>query len=81
MRAAHGRTFAPGEDQLGNDKVVVLTNALWQNRFGCATNRTGSIVDELRQPEHLNPALGRRTGPDPDFMPDATPILCRPPAE
>ncbi len=34
VTAAHGRTFLPGEDQLGNDRVVVLTHALWTSRFG-----------------------------------------------
>jgi putative ABC transport system permease protein len=32
--AALGRTFAPGEDQLGNDQEVVLSNRVWQSRFG-----------------------------------------------
>jgi putative ABC transport system permease protein len=34
IKAALGRTFLPGEDQLGKDHVVVLSYALWQNRFG-----------------------------------------------
>lgn len=33
-RAALGRTFARGEDEAGKEKVVVLTNRLWQGVFG-----------------------------------------------
>ena len=29
-----GRTFAPGEDQAGREKVVVLSHGFWQRRFG-----------------------------------------------
>lgn len=29
-----GRTFLPGEDQVGHNRETVLTHALWQNRFG-----------------------------------------------
>jgi putative ABC transport system permease protein len=32
--AALGRTFASGEDQLGKDQEVVLSNRTWQTRFG-----------------------------------------------
>jgi len=34
IRAAVGRTFVPGEDQPGKDKVVVLSHALWVSQFG-----------------------------------------------
>lgn len=44
MRAVHGRTFAPGEDQPGNDKVVVLTHALWENRFGADPAAVGRSI-------------------------------------
>ncbi|HET8696691.1 MAG TPA: ABC transporter permease, partial [Gammaproteobacteria bacterium] len=29
-----GRRFLPGEDKVGNDHVVLLSNMLWQTRFG-----------------------------------------------
>src|SRR6266702_296726 len=34
VSAALGRTFLPGEDQLGHDQVVILSDGLWQRRFG-----------------------------------------------
>lgn len=36
-----GRTFTTGEDQPGNDRVVVLSNRLWQRRFGADQNIVG----------------------------------------
>jgi len=38
---ALGRTFSPNEDQLGQEHVVVLSDALWQRRF----NRDPSIIN------------------------------------
>lgn len=34
VSAALGRTFAAGEDQPGQDRVVVLSHAFWQAQFG-----------------------------------------------
>src|SRR6516165_804293 len=34
MKPAVGRFFLAEEDQLGNDKVVVLSSVLWRDRFG-----------------------------------------------
>jgi putative ABC transport system permease protein len=31
---AQGRDFYPDEDRPGNDHVLIMTNAIWQNRFG-----------------------------------------------
>ncbi len=44
LRAAHGRLFAPGEDELGNDKVVVLTHTFWETRFGADPKAVGSSI-------------------------------------
>ena len=33
-KPALGRTFRPGEDQPGRDRVVLLSHALWESRFG-----------------------------------------------
>jgi putative ABC transport system permease protein len=34
IQAERGRTFLPGEDERGNDRVVVLSHALWVDQFG-----------------------------------------------
>jgi predicted permease len=44
--AERGRTFSPEEDQPGNDRVVVISHALWARRFGAdprTLNRTISL--------------------------------------
>ena len=41
VQPALGRTFLPNEDQEGQHRVVVLSDALWQRRF----NRDSSIVN------------------------------------
>ena len=41
IQAALGRTFLPGEDQLGRHDVVILSHALWVSQFG----REPSIVN------------------------------------
>ena len=33
-KPALGRTFLPGEDQPGKDRVVLLSHVLWESRFG-----------------------------------------------
>lgn len=39
--AALGRPLAPGDDQRGEDRVVVLSHALWQRLFGGAPDALG----------------------------------------
>jgi putative ABC transport system permease protein len=40
-----GRTFYPGEDLAGHDDYVVLSNELWQNRFGSDPSIVGRSVE------------------------------------
>jgi putative ABC transport system permease protein len=44
VRAALGRTFLPEEEQVGKDKVVILSQGLWQRRFGGAIDIIGRKV-------------------------------------
>ena len=42
--AARGRVFAPGEDQAGKDRVVVIGDSLWKRRFGGDPNVIGKTL-------------------------------------
>lgn len=42
--AEQGRTFAPGDDQTGQDHVVVLSHSLWQRRFGADPTILGRTI-------------------------------------
>ncbi len=44
MKAEKGRTFAEGEDELGKDKVAVISHALWESRFGSDPQIVGKTV-------------------------------------
>ena len=44
VNPAVGRTFNPDEDQPGRDRVVVLSNQLWQRRFGGESGVVGQQV-------------------------------------
>src|SRR6185312_11319026 len=39
-----GRGFAPGEDQAGRDRVVVLSTSLWRSRFGGSDDVIGREI-------------------------------------
>src|SRR5947209_8040534 len=41
---ALGRSFRPEEDRAGGDKVIVITDALWQRRFGRDHNVLGRVL-------------------------------------
>ncbi|HET9741315.1 MAG TPA: ABC transporter permease [Terriglobales bacterium] len=42
--AALGRTFEPGEDQKGDDRVAVLSYGLWTRRFASDPNLPGKTI-------------------------------------
>jgi len=42
--AGLGRTFKAGEDQVGQDRVVVLSHSLWQEKFGGDPEVIGRMV-------------------------------------
>jgi len=44
VHAEVGRTFGPGDEIRGNDRVLVITHALWRDRFEGATNVIGRSV-------------------------------------
>ncbi len=44
VRPELGRVFLPGEDQPGNDDVVMLSHALWIEKFGADPNVVGRQV-------------------------------------
>jgi putative ABC transport system permease protein len=45
MRPARGRFFAPDEEELGHEPVVVLSHGLWQQRFGSDPDIIGASLD------------------------------------
>jgi len=58
-RPALGRTFFPGEDNAGQDNFVVLSHALWQERFGSDSSIVGHSLElegESRQVLGVMPA-------------------------
>ncbi len=44
VRLALGRSFAPGEDQEGRNRVIVIDHALWRQRFGADPRAIGKTV-------------------------------------
>ncbi len=45
VHAAVGTTFSPGQDEAGRDGYVVLSNHLWQKRFGSDRSVIGRVIN------------------------------------
>src|SRR5437879_7588591 len=45
IRPAIGRTFLPNEDQPGNDHVVILSSALWLERYAGDPSAVGKDLE------------------------------------
>jgi len=45
-----GRTFAPDEDQLGEERVVILSHRIWESRFGADPSIVGRSISLDSQP-------------------------------
>lgn len=44
QEAVLGRTFAPGEDALGADRVALLAHGAWERRFGADPGVVGRVI-------------------------------------
>jgi putative ABC transport system permease protein len=44
VKAAHGRTFLPVEDQFGKGSVVLVSDGLWRRRFGADPDLMGKSL-------------------------------------
>jgi putative ABC transport system permease protein len=64
IRAAHGRTFVAGDDQPGNDRVVVITHSIWQQYFGGDTAAIGRVIHLEGEPYTLIGVLPRNSAID-----------------
>ena len=50
VRALHGRTFAPGEDALGAEAVLVLSHRYWKERFAGDPAVVGRVFEMNNRP-------------------------------
>ena len=50
IRALHGRTFLPNEDDLGAEAVLVLSHQYWKERFGADPAIVGRVFEMNNRP-------------------------------
>ena len=65
IKPAFGRTFAADEDQVGKERVAVLSHALWDSQFGADPNVVGRTITLDGVPHTVigRAAGGRRVRP------------------
>src|SRR5215212_3187086 len=44
VKPARGRTFRPGDERPGNDRVVLISHVLWETRFGSDSTMVGRDI-------------------------------------
>jgi predicted permease len=66
--ARHGRVFLPEEDQAGSNRVVILSDRLWQRRFGSDPKIIGQTISLNNE----NYTVVGVAPPDFQFPPKAT---------
>jgi putative ABC transport system permease protein len=78
VKPAMGRTFMPGEDQLGREKVVVLSHGLWQVQFGGAADIIGRRIQLEGEPYEVIGVLPKETPFDRGFARLWRPLAFKP---
>ena len=78
VAAAQGRTFAPGEDQAGKDKVAVLSHVLWQTQFGGEAGLVGRTIQLDGEPHTVIGILPKGSPFDRGFARIWRPLVFKP---
>lgn len=78
VAAAQGRTFAPGEDQAGKDKVAVLSHVLWQTQFGGEPGLVGRTIQLDGEPHTVIGILPKGSPFDRGFARIWRPLVFKP---
>jgi len=78
VKAALGRTFAPDEDQEGKGNVAVISNRLWQERFGGEKNIIGRQLTLNGKPYTVIGVLPANTNYDRGRTEIWTPLVFEP---
>ncbi len=77
-KPALGRTFAPDEDQPGKEQVVVLSNRIWQSRFGADRNIVGRTIHLDNKPYTIIGVLAANGSRDRGWEDIWTPLAFQP---